>query len=617
MNPTLSTSLPDDIQLLETLGSGTFGTVYVARVHDGALSRTVVLKVLKQDWSKEPEALRRARDEAAMLSRLNHDNIVRVERLTTWRGHVTVVMEHLVGLSLDQVLRHHGPLPVWSALEITSRVCSALDAAYAGVPPGEAKPLRIVHRDIKPSNILLTVSGAVKVLDFGAARAEFDAREAATRSMAFGTLLYMAPECFDAGPPGPPVDVYALGATLVELLSGEPLGKLSVSPQRFWPALQARLARMSLVDLPEGPGRDAVLELISRTLRYDPDRRPDAQTLRASLRELMNKQPIPRFGLDQLGETVVDPLYRRREVLPATPPDGTLFVPAGVLDAKPPETTKAAPPFADDATIALRRDEAPIISRRLSAPVAPTHLGRLPQSHAASPLTVTAGLAPPPIRVLPKRRTTSPEHQPTDTLEELELDDEPSGERTKPRSRRFIWVMLLAVIGAGLGVGGMIALALSVGDGGEELPVEPPAVVSQPTEVVEGATAGDLAQPNAPAEQAPETAPTAQGVSKRDKTKEDTPPVSTVVKPPPPPKAPAPTGKLRVGSLPADAEASVKGHDPCSTPCTLTLPQGAHKVNITFRSSSAGPELSGSCQVQLAEAGTLKVKRGDDVVLCE
>jgi hypothetical protein len=100
--------------------------------------------------------------------------------------------------------------------------------------------------------------------------------------------------------------------------------------------------------------------------------------------------------------------------------------------------------------------------------------------------------------VLPKRRTTSPEHQPTDTLEELELDDEPSGERNKPRSRRFIWVMLLAVIGAGLGVGGMIALALSVGDGGEELPVEPPAVVSQPTEVVEGATAGDLAQPNAP-----------------------------------------------------------------------------------------------------------------------
>jgi serine/threonine protein kinase len=67
----------------------------------------------------------------------------------------------------------------------------------------------------------------------------------------------MAPECFDAGRPRPPIDIYALGATLVELLSGEPLGKLSVSPQRFWPALQARLKLLRFVDLPEGPAREA------------------------------------------------------------------------------------------------------------------------------------------------------------------------------------------------------------------------------------------------------------------------------------------------------------------------------------------------------------------------
>ncbi|MBK9648997.1 MAG: serine/threonine protein kinase [Deltaproteobacteria bacterium] len=559
MNPslTLPASLPDDIELLETLGAGTFGTVYVARVRDGALTRTVVLKVLKQDWSKDPEALRRARDEAAMLSRLNHDNIVRVERLTTWRGHVTVVMEHLLGLSLDQVLRHHGPLPVWSALEITSRVCSALDAAYAGVPPGEAKPLRIVHRDIKPSNILLTVSGAVKVLDFGAARAEFDAREAATRSMAFGTPLYMAPECFDAGPPGPPVDIYALGATLVELISGEPLGKLSVSPQRFWPALQARLKLLRFVDLPEGPAREATLELISRTLRYDPDRRPDAQTLRAALRELMNKQPIPRFGLDQLGETVVDPLYRRREVLPATPPDGSLAVQR--LPAAPPPTPPPTPQKITDAPDVL-------------PPSRPS------QKRAAPPPTVPT----PPPRVKA---------------------------RPAPETPRRGWLGPLAVMGAGLGVGGMIALALFVGNGGQVETVEPLPV----DEVAE--------PPQANTTTAPEVKPTeatSAGSTPPKTPPTEAAPVKKVEEPAvkAPPKPPPPTGALTVKSLPAGATASAKGVS-CTTPCTLTLPQGAHKVSVTFPSSAAGPELSGSCTVQLAATGTLKVKRVEAGVSCE
>ena len=590
-SPSFPSTLSDDVELLETLGSGTFGTVYVARVHDGALTRTVVLKVLKQDWSKEPEALRRARDEAAMLSRLNHDNIVRVERLTTWRGHVTVVMEHLVGLSLDQVLRHHGPLPVWSALEIASRVCSALDAAYSVIPPGEAKPLRIVHRDIKPSNILVTVSGAVKVLDFGAARAEFDAREAATRSMAFGTPLYMAPECFDAGPPGPPIDIYALGATLVELLSGEPLGKLSVSPQRFWPALQARLARLSLVDLPNGPARDATLELVSRTLRYDPDRRPDAQTLRAALRELMNKQPIPRIGLDQLGETVVDPLYRRRTVLPATPPDGTLAV-ANLLGT--PRPTSLPPKPADEATPTLfaPRDGGNVASKQASAPILPSELGAWPPpsprtQRDAAPLTVPT----PPPQVKPRPAAESP--------------------------RRGWWGPLV-VMGGGLGVGGLIALALFVGDVGKEgaapEEVAPPAEVVDKAEVVDQAAPINLGPPPSqvadPAGSAPEPTPPPPA---------DPVAVAPELSPPLPPKPvvkPTPTGELSVKSLPAGATASAKGKS-CMTPCTLSLPQGALKVSVTFPSSAVGAELSGSCPVQLAAQGTLKVKRGEAGMSCE
>ena len=592
MTPTLPSTLPDDVELLETLGAGAFGTVYVARLLDGALSRTVVLKVLKQDWSKEPEALRRARDEAAMLSRLNHDNIVRVERLTTWRGHVTVVMEHLVGLSLDHVLRHHGPLPVWSALEITSRVCSALDAAYAGVPPGETKALRIVHRDIKPSNILLTVSGAVKVLDFGAARAEFDAREAATRSMAFGTPLYMAPECFDAGPPGPAVDIYALGATLFELLHGEPLGKLSVSPQRFWPALQARLNQVQHTDLPDGPARDATLELLSRTLRYDPDRRPDAQTLRAALRELMNKQPIPRYGLDQLGETVVDPLYRRRTVLPATPPEGTLAV-HGAVSTPPPIPQPTPQPSPERApTLFARPNGKKIVSKRASAPIPPSALGEWPPPAAAppareeTPLTVPT----PPPRVKPRAAATPAPETP----------------------RRGWWAPLL-VMAAGLGVGGVIAVALTVGGEEPTPPVETPITVSPPKDDVTEV---------APKKLEPDTV--APAPPQKPESKEDEP-VPTPVKPPepkepkppPPPKAPAQTGALSLKSIPAGATVSVKGQTPCETPCALTLPQGAHTVSVSFPVSAAGPEVSGRCSVQLGETATLKMRRTEDAVLCE
>lgn len=183
--------LPESTTILETLGEGSFGTVYVARVEEGALARTLVLKVLKATWADNPEILTRARDEAVLLARLNHDNIVRVEQLTEIEGRPAVVMEHIQGLTLDQVLRANGPMPIGVAIEIVHKVASALDAAYNRAPPGEDEPLRVIHRDIKPSNIIVSVAGAVKVLDFGTARADHGAREARTSSLTMGSPLYM------------------------------------------------------------------------------------------------------------------------------------------------------------------------------------------------------------------------------------------------------------------------------------------------------------------------------------------------------------------------------------------------------------------------------------------
>ncbi|MEY3210587.1 MAG: hypothetical protein RIT28_1068 [Pseudomonadota bacterium] len=335
--------LPDQLDLLERLGEGTFGQVYVARLSDGAISRTVVLKVLKASWGEDQEVLRRARDEASLLARLNHDTIVRVEALTTWRGQLAVVMEHIQGLTLDRVLRESGPLPTAAVLEIIARVAGALDAAYNSIPPGEARPLRVVHRDIKPSNIILSVSGAVKVLDFGAARGEFDTREAATKQLMLGSPMYMAPEIFDGFDATPAVDVYALGATFYELLAGHPMGKLSVNPAVHAATLQERLLALEPADLPDPASRRALRDLMGRMLRYDATRRPASADVRRLVREFFNRYPLRRLTLDQVGEAVVEPLFRRRDIAPPALPDGSMQP-----SSAPPTTL---PPPDDGATV--------------------------------------------------------------------------------------------------------------------------------------------------------------------------------------------------------------------------------------------------------------------------
>ena len=317
-------SLPPDTELLETLGEGNFGVVYVARLREGAIARTVVLKVLKQHLAENDQALVRARDEAALLARLNHDHIVKVEQLTALRALPTVVMEHVLGLTLDRVLYERGPLPVGVALDIAARVASALDAAYFRVPPGEQSPLRVIHRDIKPSNVIVSVGGLVKVLDFGAARGDFADRLAQTQSMALGTPIYMAPEIFEGEAPDPSVDIYALGATLYELIAGAPLGTLSFKPEQHGRKLKARLEQLRPLDLTEnaaGPLR----ELIGRALAYDPKQRPSAREFQAECRAYKRRlgRTIP---LDQWAETVIEPLYDQREPWPP-PVDGSLLLP--------------------------------------------------------------------------------------------------------------------------------------------------------------------------------------------------------------------------------------------------------------------------------------------------
>ena len=156
-----SESVP--FEVLEVLGEGAFGAVCVARMIGDPLGRQVAIKVLKLEYASNPKVLHRTRDEARLLSRLHHPNIVQVERLIEVEGRPVLVMELVRGLDLKSLLRRspYG-VPAAVAMEVVRLTCVALDVAYGQALGDDGKPMRVIHRDIKPSNMLLSIHGAAQ-----------------------------------------------------------------------------------------------------------------------------------------------------------------------------------------------------------------------------------------------------------------------------------------------------------------------------------------------------------------------------------------------------------------------------------------------------------------------
>lgn len=264
-------------RLLKTLGEGAFGAVHLAELREeNDFVQTLAVKWLHPQWSGDSELVGRLRDEARLLALLSHDHIVRVHGLTRLAGRLAILMEPVDGVDLSRASNER--LPSRAALEITARVADALDAAWRTVPPGHDEPLRVVHRDIKPSNVMVTVRGAVKVMDFGVARATFDAREAQTRSQQYGTARYMAPERWLDGVSEAPSDVFSLGVTLVELAGGRDLPRVRLSRASFEADIDEALE--ALGDTP------ALAELAREMLAFDAEERPTAAQVEERCRAL-------------------------------------------------------------------------------------------------------------------------------------------------------------------------------------------------------------------------------------------------------------------------------------------------------------------------------------------
>jgi serine/threonine protein kinase len=200
----------------EQLGSGGAGEVW--RATDERLDRDVAIKVLLRHLSDDPERLQSFANEARTAGALNHANILSVYDVGDHRGAPFIVCEYLEGESLRTRLRA-GPLPVETAVGIALQIARGLAAAHAR---------GIVHRDLKPENVFLRSDGGVKLLDFGLAKLQAPAAPetppgALSRltGVIAGTAGYMAPEQATGEEVDARADLFALGATLYEMLTGE------------------------------------------------------------------------------------------------------------------------------------------------------------------------------------------------------------------------------------------------------------------------------------------------------------------------------------------------------------------------------------------------------------
>jgi beta-lactam-binding protein with PASTA domain len=200
---------------------GVLGRGGMAEVHRGRdlrLGREVAVKVLRHDLARDPSFQVRFRREAQAAASLNHPAIVAVydtgEDRTGTGATPYIVMEYVEGDTLRDVLRREGVLTPEKAMSLAADICGALDFSHRN---------GIVHRDVKPGNVMITPQGAVKVMDFGIARAVSDSAATMTSTAAvIGTAQYLSPEQARGEGVDARSDVYSVGCLLYELVTGAP-----------------------------------------------------------------------------------------------------------------------------------------------------------------------------------------------------------------------------------------------------------------------------------------------------------------------------------------------------------------------------------------------------------
>ena len=199
--------ISDRYEIIDSVGSGGMADVYKAK--DQRLERFVAIKILKDEYSSDKIFVNKFRGEAQSAAGLSHPNIVNVYDVGDDKGLHYIVMELVEGITLKRFIEKKGKLEVKEAVGIAIQIAQGMEAAHDN---------HIIHRDIKPQNIIISRDGKVKVTDFGIAKAS---NSNTITSNAMGSVHYLSPEQARGGYSDEKSDIYSLGVTIYEMLSGK------------------------------------------------------------------------------------------------------------------------------------------------------------------------------------------------------------------------------------------------------------------------------------------------------------------------------------------------------------------------------------------------------------
>ena len=337
-------------QLLEKIATGGMAEVYRARAFGMAgFEKILVIKRVLDHMAQDQEFVEMFIDEARIAVRLQHVNIVQVFDLGEVDGHYFMAMEYVHGLDLSRLLtrsKNLGPFPIPLALFVAGEMLKALQFAHQQVDD-QGRSMQIVHCDVSPQNVLISYAGEVKILDFGIARAAFQADT--KHRIVRGKYAYMSPEQVEGKTLDGRSDMFSLGIVLYEMLTGRRLFKMKNRDET--------LARVRRAEVPSPrayrPEISEELEgfLLKALARNRDDRFEDGQQMYAALTRLMVREGHRATNNDLAAflKEVIEAAVAadRGGAPPQRSPPGRVLPPSAVVcmsvEAAPPPRSIAAP----------------------------------------------------------------------------------------------------------------------------------------------------------------------------------------------------------------------------------------------------------------------------------
>ncbi len=306
-------------KVIEKLGQGGMATVYKA--HELSLNRVVALKVLSSRLSEDAEYIKRFQREAQAAAKLNHPNIVQIYAIGQEKDVHYFAMEYIKGKSLADIAKEKKILSPAEAIAVIKPVAEAL---------GEAHKAGLVHRDVKPSNIMIDPSGRPKVTDFGIAYVSEAKTKLTQEGSIIGTPEYLSPEQCEGKTVDARSDIFSLGVTLYEILSGKTPYQADTPVSTLMKIIQGNFLPLKEVNLGVP---DPVVKVVEKMMETDPQKRyantgelVDALT---RVEQSLTQPAVPAAGQGPLkaDRTIPEPVTasiesqyaqkKKRDVLPA------------------------------------------------------------------------------------------------------------------------------------------------------------------------------------------------------------------------------------------------------------------------------------------------------------